>query len=78
LYIQIKKVASFHPVVLAYEITLPSNTLTNPDIAFKTANPDMQADLTGPIDMFSQSESDRIATITTTSADSSENLYLNF
>jgi hypothetical protein len=72
LYIQIKKVASFHPVVLAYEITLPSNTHAIPYIAFETANPDMQADIVGPIDVFSQSESDRIATITTTSADGSD------
>jgi hypothetical protein len=68
LIIQNNRVASFQPTVFNYIIALPENTTANPSIAFDLPNSAMEAEISGPIDILSNEEADRTATIATTSA----------
>jgi hypothetical protein len=70
LIVQDKRVAAFHPDILSYNIALPLSTTANPSIVFVKPNASMQVVVTGPVNVLSPSDSERIATIKTTSADS--------
>ncbi|MBC7846002.1 MAG: T9SS type A sorting domain-containing protein [Flavobacterium sp.] len=69
LIVQDKRVAAFQPDILSYNIALPISTTTNPSILFVKPNASMQVVVTGPVNVLSSLDADRIATVKTTSAD---------
>jgi hypothetical protein len=69
LIIQDKRVASFNPDTLLYNITLPEGTTTNPKILYDVPNAGMTVEVTQPINILSANATDRTAIIYTTSAD---------
>jgi len=71
LFVQDKRVPAFNPDTLVYNILLPAGTTINPTILYEVPNPGMNVVLTNPVNVLSKIQTDRTATITTTSADGS-------
>jgi hypothetical protein len=69
LIIQNNRLASFQPDVFSYTIILNDSTTTDPEINYTTPNSEMEVEVSGPVNIFSNSKADRTFTITTTSAD---------
>jgi len=69
LFINNYRVPAFNPDTLVYTLVLSQNTTTNPTILYSAANASMAVVLTNPVNVLSASQTDRIATIRTTSAD---------
>lgn len=69
LMVESKRIASFNPDVFDYKIVVPAATPEKPDIQFLLPNSSMIVEVSGPVNIFSNSQSDRTATISTTSAD---------
>ncbi len=68
-FIQNYRLATFNPDTLNYKITLPTSTTANPTIQYSKVNNGMSVVINGPVNVSSNSISDRTATLTTTSAD---------
>jgi hypothetical protein len=72
-----KRIATFNPDVFSYKILVPAATPEKPDIQFLLPNSSMIVEVSGPVNIYSDSEADRTAKIYTTSADGLKHTIYN-